>query len=188
MSLISKEIEGYEGLYRIHSDGKVWSYPKRSNKLQGCFLKFSVSRGYGLIVLHKNGVKKTCSVHRLVAKHFIENTEDKPCVNHKDGNRLNNDVSNLEWCTHSENIKHSYRELGRKSANVMENRFGKDHPRSKAIYKIKDGAIVEEFGSISEAVRAMDKITQSSISIACKTKGKIYKGFEWSFKEDYHAV
>lgn len=68
--------------------------------------------------------------HRRLAKLFIPNPENKPCVNHKDGNRSNNDISNLEWVTYSENHKHAYRVLGRKVNNDNSPK-GEKHPFSK---------------------------------------------------------
>lgn len=92
------DIEGYEGLYAITEDGNVWSY--RRNK----FLIAKMSNcGYMRVVLSKNNVTTNYSVHRLVAKAYIPNPNNYPCVNHKDENKLNNCVENLEWCTHKYN-------------------------------------------------------------------------------------
>lgn len=73
--------------------------------------------GYLRITLSKKGINKRYLIHRLVAKHFISNPNGKPCVNHKDGNKHNNKLSNLDWCTYSENEKHSYDVLGKISRN-----------------------------------------------------------------------
>ena len=94
-----RDIKGYEGKYSITSTGKVWSH------IQNKFLKQDIRNGYYSVKLGKFGKKE--SVHRLVASCFISNTENKPCVNHIDGNKLNNNIENLEWCTHFENTYHA---------------------------------------------------------------------------------
>jgi hypothetical protein len=102
-----KDIEGFEGIYKVSSKGRVWSYAYGSGKER----RFSITnRGYALIILQLHGkVYKGESVHRLVAKAFIPNPEGKATVNHIDGNKLNNSVENLEWVTQKDNVKHAYR-------------------------------------------------------------------------------
>jgi hypothetical protein len=95
-------VNGYERNYRIYIDGEVWSV--RSGK----FLKQENSKGYKRITLSIKGKIERFQVHRLVAMYFIENPLNKPCVNHIDGDKENNELRNLEWCTYSENEKHSY--------------------------------------------------------------------------------
>ena len=70
---------------------------------------------YEIVVLYKNKKPKTFPIHKLVAEYFLENPNNYYCVNHKDGNKLNNNIENLEWCTISENTKHAY-DLGLKKA------------------------------------------------------------------------
>ena len=89
-----KSVPGYEELYEVSSEGRVWS--KRSNLLLKQFID---KGGYKTVFLCKYGNRKTCLVHRLVAQAFIENLYNYPQVNHIDENRLNNSVENLEWCT-----------------------------------------------------------------------------------------
>jgi hypothetical protein len=90
------------GIYTIYSDGKVYS--NKSKK----FIKPHIENGYYRIGLYIDGKPKTYKLHRLIGECFIENPEGKNQINHKDCNKLNNDVSNLEWCNNSENQLHAY--------------------------------------------------------------------------------
>jgi hypothetical protein len=106
--MIWKDIIGYDGLYRISDTGKVHSI--RSNIM----LKGNVDRyGYLHYVLYNIFGKKHHTAHRLVAIHFIENPIKLPEVNHKDGNKLNNSISNLEWITGLGNREHLFSVLGK---------------------------------------------------------------------------
>ena len=88
-----KDVVGYEGLYAVTSCGKVYSYKSKK------FLKpLSDKDGYLCIKLYKNGKYKNYKIHRLVAQAYIPNNENLPQVNHKDENKANNCVNNLEWC------------------------------------------------------------------------------------------
>lgn len=101
-----KDIIGYEGLYKIDTDGRIWRNDVR--------LKSRIStRGYWSVTLCKNAKPKNFHIHRLLAINFIPNPNNLPQVNHKDGDRLNNDIENLEWITHKDNIRH-YIKRGRK--------------------------------------------------------------------------
>lgn len=93
-----KDIKGYEGLYQISNLGNVKSLNTNKN------MKFTTRSGYYNIILRKNGKRYSKQVHRLVAEAFLENKENKFIVNHKDYNRKNNNIENLEWCTQKENV------------------------------------------------------------------------------------
>lgn len=110
-----RNIHGYEGLYQVSDTGEVRSVDRittgsRTRKIKGVVLKKTkTTTGYLAVTLCKDGKPKIEKVHRLVAKAFIENPNGKPNINHIDNNPLNNNVSNLEWCTQSENLYHAYR-------------------------------------------------------------------------------
>lgn len=89
--------------YTIREDGNIVS--KKFNRI----LKWGISHnGYAMVILQNNGTRKTVRVNRLIAQCFVENPQNKPTVNHKDGNKLNNHAENLEWLTYSENTVHSF--------------------------------------------------------------------------------
>lgn len=105
MEEIWKDVVGYEEYFQVSNTGKLFS--KRTNKI----LKQSISKtGYYISTTKiggRNGINKCFKIHRLVALAFLDNISNKPTVNHIDGNKLNNHVSNLEWATHSEQTKHA---------------------------------------------------------------------------------
>ena len=110
---IWKDIKGYEGLYQVSNFGGIRSLKRKNgygSRRKTHLKKFKITRyGRAEVGLSKNGKLKTYFVHRLVAKAFIPNPFDKPCINHKDGNPLNNNVNNLEWVTYKENDLHARR-------------------------------------------------------------------------------
>lgn len=107
-----KAVKGYEGKYLVNEQGDVYSLHKQD------YLKLVVNnRGYVTATLWKNSKRKRHIVSRLVAEHFIPNYDNKDQVNHIDGNKLNNHVSNLEWVTGSENIEHAFKTGLSKTSN-----------------------------------------------------------------------
>ena len=102
---IWKDIKSYEGLYQVSNYGNV----KRKKILKG-----DIAKGYLRITLSKSNKQERYLVHRLVAYTFIDYIEGKYYINHKDGNKLNNHINNLEWCSISENEKHAHKFLNKK--------------------------------------------------------------------------
>lgn len=107
---IWKDILNYEGLYQISNLGNVKSLGNKHKHKNSIILKQTIDRknGYLTVSLSKKGKMKMYRVHRLVANAFIDNFNNYPIINHKDGNKLNNCVDNLEWCTYKQNIIHSW--------------------------------------------------------------------------------
>lgn len=129
MEEIWKPIVGYEGLYDVSNKGAIKSLPKKRNgKLQGeKLIDFkTLVNGYKHVCLSNKGKYKWFIVHRLVCQAFIPNIESKRTVNHKDGDKLNNLIENLEWATDSENQKHSYDVLKRKATVKRCYQYSKD--------------------------------------------------------------
>lgn len=100
-----KPIDGTDGKYEVSNLGHVRTNGKRPGLLT--LTKQPKGYLYAMIQL-SNGKQKNCRVHRLVAEYFLPNPDNMKEVNHKDGNKDNNHVSNLEWCTRSNNVKHSF--------------------------------------------------------------------------------
>lgn len=152
-----KPVKGYEGLYEISNTGLVKALERRVDRgkchrtWETHIKRYGVDgNGYFRVSLSKDGVNKTHKVHRLVAQAFIDNPNNLPQVNHIDGNKQNNHVDNLEWCTNSENQKHACK-LGLKRLD------GEFNPQSKlsqsdvnnirAVYKPRD----KEFSTVALA-------------------------------------
>ena len=103
------ELLGFEGFYKISKSGDVLSISRNGTISSNRILNHSVARnGYKKVCLRVNGKTYTKSIHRLLAIQFIDNPMNLPCVNHKDGNKLNNSLDNLEWVSYSSNSLHAY--------------------------------------------------------------------------------
>ena len=128
--------------------------------------------GYMVSSLTHLGKSKIFSIHRLVAITYIKNPKELKIVNHKDGNTMNNDVSNLEWVTQHDNVLHSIN----KGNNVS-------HPRH--VIQIKDGKIIRKFNSVTEAANHIG-LSRHSISKVCLGINKSAGGFQWLYSEKQH--
>lgn len=176
---IWKPIVGFENLYEISNYGRVKSLPKKRGRFiqKGKILKLKIKKtGYQYIDLHKNGINKTFSVHRLVALTFIPNPENLPCVNHKDETRINNYVENLEWCTHKYNTNYG---TCHKKTEIK---------RKKAVLQFdKNNNFIKEWDSAKDVENNLN-IASSSICHVCKCKLKTAGGFIWKYKDEIKSV
>lgn len=191
-----KDIPNYEGLYQISNLGRVRSLEKTifsggvARRRKERILKSTNRRGYRQLTLSKGGDKEQKSVHRLVAESFIPNPDCKPEVNHIDGDKANNKMNNLEWCTRRENAVHSIRVLGHKPKTEQIEPF-----QIKGAYsgwnnkKVKCVETGEVFDSIAKAGRAKGIARGSLGRITYCCTGKKYGnkkvksvgGYRWEF-------
>lgn len=163
-------------------------YVSRCGKVFGCkgneIKQTTTNRGYKRITLSIDGKEERWSVHRLVALLFVSNPEQKPQVNHIDGDKENNNASNLEWCTASENNKHAFR-VGLKK-NLVKGKYGKDHIASKAIVCVETGRVYNCQREVAEELGEDYKWT-SHLSRACRY-GLLDHGFHWRYYEPNELV
>jgi len=172
MSKFIKWIDGYEGLYEITVSGEVIS------RHGGChrILKQSIRgkpSGYLAVSLSKNNIKKTHSIHVLVARAFIDNPKKLNDVNHKDGVKTNNNGDNLEWVTKRENILHAIK------AGLM-TKHGRD--KRPVIAENKKTGELLRFDSLTDASKHGFRI--SNICACCKGIRRSHYGYKWSYLDD----
>lgn len=171
-----KDIKEYEGLYQVSSLGRVKSLNYNKTKKEK-ILKPHESRGYYNVTLYKNGFHKYYGIHRLVAKEFIVNPKNKTQVNHKDGNKKNNNIENLEWVTSSENMKHAFEN------NLHKKYYGKEHNNARKIKQYTlNNIFIKEWGSIVEAANYY-KTSIENIYSCLNKKSKTAKGFKWEYSQ-----
>ena len=167
MEEIWKDKKDYEGLYQVSNWGRIKSIKFGKEKI----LKLNKDKdSYLQVTLCKNNIKKVYKVHRLVAEAFLPNSDNLPQVNHKDEDKTNNNVENLEWCDSLYNVRYG---------TGIERRSKK---RSKPVLQYTlDGEFVREWPSIMECGR--NGYSQGNIWICCQGKRQTHKGFRWSYKK-----
>lgn len=182
---IWKDIEGFEGIYQISSYGRVKSFKK--NK-QGYILSNKNKTGWYLnIVLTSENSWKSVKIHRLVAEAFIPNPDNKPEINHVDGNKQNNRADNLEWVTGSENVKHAI-SMNPDMIKGM-NKYNK-YSKPKTVQQFNlDGELMAEYPNCKLASQITGVCQRNIYSVASQeeyspglTRSQA-GGFIWRFKE-----
>lgn len=160
---IWKDIKNYEGLYQVSNLGRV------KNK-EDMIMKQRVNPdGYYRINLYKNGNRQTVLIHRLVAQAFINNPNEYNCINHKDENKLNNKVENLEWCTHEYNVAYGTARLR-----------GALHTKKPIEQYTLDGVFVKRYDGIIDAQKELG--TSSYSLIKClKGKKESFYNYIWKY-------
>ena len=184
---IWKDILWYEWLYKISNLWNIKSLWKwKTHNSKETILKSNLNTWkYLKISLYKNWIWRTITIHRLVAQAFIPNINNKPFINHKDWNKQNNCVNNLEWCTNSENQKHSINVLWNKTMFSVNHynkwKFWKHNHRSKKINQYDlDWSFIKTWDSMMDIEREL-KIKNSNICACCKWRKKTYLSFIWKY-------
>lgn len=173
-----RSIKSYEGIYEVSSWGRVRSVDRvvqsSCRHTSFCYTKKGQilkpqpnNKGYFILQLKNKNRRHAVSVHRLVAETFIPNPDNLSDVNHKDGNKTNNHVENLEWMSHFDNVHHAAEELER--GGCIKNR--------REVVMLKDGKVVTRFASVRDAASSIG----CSLSYAFRVlSGRIahVKGFQ----------
>ena len=188
MKEVWKDIRGFEGIYKISNFGRIKSFKRVED---GYILSNKNSKnGYLSVVLINTNNKKIryTRIHRLVAEAFIPNPENKREVNHIDGNKQNNLISNLQWATSSENIRHAIK-LNPNMIYGM-NQYNKEM-RPNPIYQYSlDGKFLREYINSAEASKSTGVCRRNILQVASRDEykpGKTRKqagGYIWTFKDE----
>lgn len=180
-----RDIKNYEGLYQVSNLGNVRrlrfiNNHVNKNKVYPIALTDGFG-GYKKAVLYKGGKYENRYVHRLVAEAFLANPEEKPQVNHKDGNKNNNASTNLEWCTRSENMLHAYR-TGLTHAAAA-GKYGSDSKKARPVAMIdkETGKTLCVFGSLIDAAHHVGAKKSCHIVSCCKGRLKWAYGYMWRY-------
>lgn len=185
MNEVWKDIEGYEGIYQVSNMGRVRSLDRtyllkngRPQSAKGRIMsQHETKDGYKTIKLRTSNSRKAFRVHRLVAMAFIENPDDLPIINHKDEDKANNCVDNLEWCNHQYNACYG-------STPQRLSVTHKNHPNlSKPIEQYTmDGHFTKSYPSAAEAERQTG-IYAVNIAMCCRGIYSQSGGYIWRYKE-----
>lgn len=171
---IWRNVIEYENLYQVSNEGRVKSLNYKKTKKEKILKQYIDNCGYLFVTLSNKGKTKSFKIHRLVAETFIPNPQNLPCVNHKDEDKTNNKVENLEWCTYEYNNNY-----GTRNKRISEKGLNKKN--SKIVYQYTlDGKLIAIYHSTRECGR--QGFDQPNVQRCCRHKQKTYKGYRWSFK------
>ena len=181
MEEVWKDIPGYEGRYFASNFGRIKSR-NIQHKQDYILSQINGRGGYLIINIIENGKHVQHSVHQLVASAFIPNPENKPQVNHIDGDKKNNRVDNLEWVTAKENVAHAIR-TGLANHHGMKGKFGALNHCSKPVFQFsKSGELIKRWDCISEAARFYNHKPCQIINV-CAGRLKTCAGFIWRYTD-----
>ncbi|GIO42490.1 NUMOD4 domain-containing protein [Paenibacillus apis] len=171
---IWKDVEGFEGLYKISNKGRVYSLYKHK------VMRWKINnRKYRQIALTKEEKVKYYLVHRLVAMHFVPNPKGLPQVNHKDENKDNNDADNLEWCTNHYNALYGTR-VERTTMN-RSYRESRQRMRRKAVGHPVNGGDPIYLDALKDA--ELYGFTRTGVKNCCSGKSKTHRGYVWQYND-----
>lgn len=182
-----KDIKGYKGKYQVSNTGKIISLNYHRSGKSKELIPNKPKKGYPYVGLCNGGKIKSLKIHRLVAEAFIPNPGNKPFVNHKDGNKHNNNVNNLEWVTALENNLHMYHVLNKHPMSGY--RYDKNKKSRKvAQYYISEEGYRYHIATYANAVIAakINNISSTSSIIACCIGNRGYKqvgGYIWEYAD-----
>lgn len=184
MEEIWKDVVGYEGMYVVSSFGRVKSLPKECKTPQKVVLlskerllsPSQMPNGYLIVNLYKNGKRKSSYVHRLVANAFL-GVNNEMTVNHKDENKTNNNIENLEYLTRGDNIRYS-------AARHKKERVGKSHNSIPVNQYTLEGKFVARYKSASLAANNVGLKRHLTILMCCRRERNIAGGYLWRFDGD----
>lgn len=176
MPEVWKDIEGFEGRYEVSDQGRVRSLDYMHTGIKTCLVPVD-SKGYGRIFLYPtNGPRKKFSVHRLVAKAFLPNPENKPLINHKFGLKKDSRASQIEWVTHKENSDHAVKVLGIRQAT------GSYSPHAQAYLATSpEGIVLAVLGL--KAFCDIKQLDRRAMLRVAKGQTRHHKGWKLSYRE-----
>lgn len=189
-----KPVIGYEDLYMISSYGRLYSVHRKCASGKGyCIVKGGKIKkpqknkdGYLKVQLVKDYKTKNHFIHRLVATAFIPNPLNLPTIDHIDTNKVNNNVSNLKWCTRKDNSNNILtRQLLSKVSHFRQIK-GSAHPESKPIVRISPDGSIKKYPCIGDTIK--DGFCRSSVGRTCSGKYNQHKGYLWMYLSDYEKL
>lgn len=171
---IWKDIKNYEGLYMVSNKGNVYSFSsKRNMKIQ------KRKDNYEYIDLFKNNKRERFSIHRLVAETFLDNKNQYKEINHIDEDPSNNNIENLEWCSHKYNMNY-----GTRTKRAVQTRKNKDnYKKGQPIICYNNNGFIKEYNSVKDAEIELNNGKRSHIRECCIGIRIRSLGFYWKYKK-----